>query len=138
MCRKKSQISVEYMVIIGFVTLITIPLILIYHSFVQDSSTEITSTQVQQIAQKIAGAAESVYYLGEPSQTTLKVNMPSNVVSADLSAGYEVVFRVKTTSGTSDIVQNSPVNITGSLPTAEGLYTITIKAKSGHVEVSYD
>jgi len=138
MCIKKSQISVEYMMIIGFVTLMTIPLILIYHSFVQDSSTEITSTQVQQIAQKIAGAAESVYYLGEPSQTTLKVNMPSNVVSADLSAGYEVVFRVKTTSGTSDIVQNSPVNITGSLPTAEGLYTITIKAKSGHVEVSYD
>src|SRR3989338_2716690 len=135
MCIKKSQISVEYMMIIGFVTLMTIPLILIYHSFVQDSSTEITSTQVQQIAQKIAGAAESVYYLGEPSQTTLKVNMPSNVVSADLSAGYEVVFRVKTTSGTSDIVQNSPVNITGSLPTAEGLYTITIKAKSGHVEV---
>ncbi|MBI2208848.1 hypothetical protein HYU50_05115 [Candidatus Woesearchaeota archaeon] len=138
MCIKKSQISVEYMVIIGFVTLITIPLILIYHSFVQDSSNEITSTQTQQIAQKIIDAAKSVYYLGEPSQTTLKVNMPDNVVSADLSAGYEVVFKVKTNSGTSDIVQNSPVNITGSLPTAEGLYTITIKAKSGHVEVSYD
>ena len=138
MCIKKSQISVEYMMIIGFVTLMTIPLILIYHSFVQDSSTEITSTQVQQIAQKIAGAAESVYYLGEPSQTTLKVNMPGNVVSANLSAGYEIVFKIRADSGTSDIVQNSPVNITGSLPTAEGLYTITIKAKSGHVEVSYD
>ena len=119
-------------------SLITIPLILIYHSFVQDSSDEITSAQVLQIAQKIADAAESVYYLGEPSQTTLKVNMPDNVVSANLSAGYEIVFKVKANSGTSDIVQNSPVNITGSLPVDRGIYTITVKAESGHVKVSYD
>ena len=137
MCRKKSQISVEYMVIIGFVTLITIPLILIYHSFTKDSSDEITSAQAQQIAKKIADAAESVYYLGEPSQTTLKVNMPGNVVSANLSSGYEIVFKIRANSGTSDIVQNSPVNITGSLPAAKGFYTITVKAESGHVKVSY-
>lgn len=137
MRRKRSQISVEYMVIIGFVTLITIPLILIYHSFVQDSGDEITSTQVQQIAQKIADTAESVYYIGEPSQTTLNINMPDMVVGVNLSAGYEIVFKINTGSGTADIVQGSSVNITGSLPVNKSSYAITLMAKSDHVEVSY-
>ena len=137
MCRKRSQISVEYMMIIGFATLITIPLVLIYHSFVQDSSDEIISTQVQQIAQKIAHTAESVYYLGEPSQATLNINMPDMVVDVNLSAGYEIVFKIMTGSGTADIVQGSSVNITGSLPVNKSAYAITLAAKSGHVEASY-
>ena len=134
---KKSQISVEYMMIIGFATLITIPMILIYHSFVQDSSDEIIATQVQQIAQKIADTAESVYYIGEPSQTTLNINMPDMVAAVNLSAGYEIVFRINTGSGTADIVQGSSVNITGDLPINKSTYAITLTAKSDHVEVSY-
>ena len=135
--KKEAQISVEYMFLIGFVTVIAIPLIVIYHSFTQQSGEEITSSQINQVAKNIVDTAESVYYLGEPSQTSLKVNIPDNVVLADLSAGYEIVFKVRTNSGRSDIVQNSAVNITGSLPTAKGIYTITVKAKSDHVEVSY-
>ena len=135
--KKEAQISVEYMFLIGFVTVITIPLIIIYYTFSQESSEEITSSQIMQVAKKVVDAAESVYYLGEPSQTTLKVNIPDNIVLANLSAGYEVVFKIKTRSGKSDIVQNSNVNITGSLPTNKGTYTITIKAVSDHVEVSY-
>ena len=122
--------------IVGFVTLITIPLIIIYYSFTQESSDEITSAQITQVAKKVVDAAESVYYLGEPSQTTLTVNTPNNVILANLS-NYEVVFKIKTISGTADIVQSSPINITGSLPTSKGTYTITVKAKSNYVEVSY-
>lgn len=134
--KKEAQISVEYMVIIGFVTIITIPLIIIYYSFVQDSGDEIASTQISHVAKKIVDAAESVYYLGEPSQTTLRVNIPNNVILANLS-DYEVVFKVKTRSGVVDIVQSSNVNITGSLPTNMSTYLITIKAESNYVNVTY-
>ena len=124
------------MVIIGFVTIITIPLILIYHNLVQESSIEISSHQINQIAKKVVDEAESVYYLGEPSQTTIKVNIPSNIVSASLT-GNEIVFKIRTKNGDSDVVQSTSVNITGSLPTKEGTYDITIKSKANHVEVSY-
>lgn len=134
--RKNSQISVEYMMIIGFATLITIPLIIIYYSFTQESSEEISSAQIQQVAKNVVDAAESVYYLGEPSQTTLKVNIPGNIVLASLS-DREVVFEMKTKAGKVDIVRSSSVNITGSLPINKGTYTITVKAKSNYVEVSY-
>lgn len=134
--KKEAQISVEYLVIIGFVTVITIPLVVIYYSFVQDSSDEIASTQIIQIAKKVVDAAESVYYLGAPSQTTLRVNIPNNVVLANLS-DYEVVFKIKTKAGLVDIVQSSNVNITGSLPTKMSTYLITIKAESNYVNVTY-
>jgi hypothetical protein len=134
---KDAQVSVEYMLLIGFVTVITIPLILIYHSFTQDSNDEINSAQINQVAKKIVDTAESVYYLGEPSQTTLKVNIPGNVILVNLSSGYEVVYNIRTKSGKADVVRSSSVNITGSLPTSKGTYTITVKAISDHVEVSY-
>lgn len=133
---KNSQVSVEYMMIIGFVAIITIPLIIIYHTFTQDSKDEINSVQLQQIAKKIVDAAESVYYLGEPSQTTLRVNIPNNIIGATLS-NYEVVFTMKTRAGKADIVQSSAVNLTGSLPTNKSTYKIIVKAKSNSVEVSY-
>ena len=124
------------MIIIGFITVITIPLILIYYTFMQDSKDEISSAQIDQIAKTISDSAESVYYFGEPSQTKLKIDMPDNVVLSNLS-NNEIVFRIRTRTGEADIVQSSLVNITGSLPVKKGIYTVTIKAKSNYVNVSY-
>lgn len=135
--KKEAQISVEYMVIIGFVTVITIPLIIIYYTFTQQSGEEITSSQISQIAKKVVDAAESVYYVGEPSQTTLRVNVPDGVVSANLSSGKEVVFRVRSGTGEADIVQTTSVNISGSLPINKGTYLVTIKAMPDYVNASY-
>ena len=134
---KEGQVSIEYMFIIGFVTLITVPLVMIYYTFTQQSQDEITSAQVMQVAKNVIDASESVYYLGEPSRTTLKVNIPKNVIEVNLSSGYEVVFKIMTRLGPAEIVQDSPVNITGSLPTSWGTYTVIVIAKSDHVEVSY-
>ena len=136
MLNRNSQMSVEYMIIIGFVTVITIPLIIIYYTFTQDSKDEISSAQINQIAKTISDSAESVYYFGEPSQTNLKIDMPDNVVLSNLS-NNEIVFRIRTRTGEADIVQSSLVNITGSLPVKKGVYTVTIKAKSNYVNVSY-
>ena len=135
--KKEAQISVEYLVIIGFVTVITIPLIIIYYTFTQESNDEITSSQISQISKKIVDAAESVYYIGEPSQTSLRINMPDNVLSANLSSGKELVFKVRSGTGNADIVQTTSVNISGSLPTKKGTYVVTIKAMPNYVNASY-
>ena len=135
--KKDAQVSVEYMVIIGFVTVITIPLIIIYYTFTQQSNEEITSSQISQIAKKIVDAAESVYYIGEPSQTALRINMPDNVILANLSSGKEIVFKIRSGTGEADIVQTTSINISGELPTNKGTYIITVKAMSDNVNASY-
>jgi len=130
----KSQISVEYMLIIGFATLITLPLLLIYYSYSSDTSDSVAASQALQIARKIVDASESVYYLGKPSQTTLKINFPEKIKGASLN-NYEVVFNVSTANGIAEIVQGSSVNISGSLPTTSGIHIITVKAEDRYVKI---
>lgn len=131
----KSQVSVEYMLVMGFAVVMTIPLLLIYYSYSSDSSDSVATNQALQIARKIVDASESVYYLGKPSQTTLKLNFPERIDSINLS-NKEVVFKIKTKTGIAEMVQISPVNVSGSLPTSQGLHIITIKADDGYVQIT--
>ena len=108
----KSQVSVEYLLIIGFVTLITIPLVFIFFKYTAETSDEIVNLQVNQIANKIVDAAESVYFLGEPSQITIRVSIPGQIVGVSLD-NREVVFNMNSISGISDIVKVSSVDLTG-------------------------
>ena len=131
----KAQVSVEYMLIMGFAALMTVPLLLIYYTYSSDTSDSVAASQALQIARKIADASESVYYLGKPSQTMLKFSFPDNIHSTNLS-NKEVVFKMKTKNGVTDIVQVSSVNMSGSLPTAQGIHIITIKAEDGYVQIT--
>lgn len=130
-----AQVSVEYMLIMGFATLMTIPLLLIYYTYTADSKDTVATSQAMQIAKRIVDSSESVYYLGKPSQTTLKLNFPENVYSTNLS-NYEVVFKIKTVNGITDVVQVSAVNMSGSLPKTNGMHIITIKADDGFVSIT--
>jgi len=132
----KSQVSVEYLMIMGFVTLITIPLVFLFYKYTAESSDEIITYQVNQIANKIVDAAESVYFLGKPSQTTIKVNIPNQIAEASLQ-NREVYFKVKVKNGYYDVLQVSSVNITGTLPNTQGIHHIILKAEEGYVQVSY-
>ena len=134
---KKSQISVEYMFIIGFATLITIPLLMIYHYYTSDSRDSVQTSQALQVARNIVDSAESVYYLGDPSQTTIKANFPGGIQSTNLS-NNEVHLKIKVKNGITDIVQVSSVNMSGNLPLTQGIHTLTIRAQDGRVQISSD
>ena len=131
----KSQVSVEYMLVMGFATLMTIPLLIIYYTYTSDSGDSVATSQALQIARKIVDSSESVYYLGKPSQTTLKLNFPDSIHSTNLSS-REVVLKIKTRSGITDIVQVSSVNMSGSLPVTQGIHIITVKAEEGYVQIT--
>lgn len=131
----KSQVSVEYMMIMGFATLMTLPLLVIYYIYTSNSSESVAAGQALQVARKIVDASESVYYLGSPSQTTLKLNFPDRIYSTNLS-NKELVFKIKTRNGVTDIVQVSAVNMSGSLPVTQGLHIVTVSAQNGYVQVT--
>ena len=131
----KAQVSVEYMLVMGFAALMTVPLLLIYYAYSANSSDTVTTGQAMQIARKIVDASESVYYLGKPSQTTLKLNFPDKIQSISLS-NKEAVFKVKTINGVTDIVQVSAVNMSGNLPTSQGIHIITVQAVDNYVQIT--
>lgn len=134
---KKSQVSQEYIIIVGFVAVLTIPMLLVYYTYATDTSDKIRAEQIAHVAKKIVDASDSVYYLGEPSQTTIKVYIPERIAEASVN-GREIVFKVRTGTSVSDIVQISSANMTGTLPASQGLYYIRIKAAENGVEISYE
>ncbi len=131
----KSQVSVEYMLIMGFATLMVLPLLLIYYTYSSDSKDAVGTGQAMQIARKIVDSSDSVYYLGRPSQTTLKLNFPESIQSTNIS-GKEVIFKMRTNQGIAEIVQIASVNMSGTLPKSPGIHIITIKAEDGYVQIT--
>ena len=133
--KKKAQVSIEFMSIVGFMLLLLIPLIIAYYRNTQESAYTIQSEQLNKIANEITDTAESVYYLGEPSKVTIKAYIPHGVERVEIS-NKEVVFKIRYGNRTSDIVSSSKVNISGSIGTSEGIHSIVIEAKENYVEVN--
>lgn len=128
---KRGQVSIEFMAIIGFVTFIAMAMLIISQFYQRGVSTQVETNQVDHLARKLIDSAESVYYLGEPSKTTIEANMPNHVESITIGSN-DITFRMKAAGGkTSDITYQSDVNLTGSITKTPGLKKISVEAKCG-------
>ncbi|MFH1331784.1 MAG: hypothetical protein ABIH63_00685 [archaeon] len=128
--KKRGQVSMEFMAIIGFITFIALTMLIISQFYQRQVATQVETNQVDHLARKIVESAESVYYLGEPSKTTITGNMPNNIESVDINTN-EITFKVKVAGGTTDISYTSNVNLTGSISPTPGLKRISVEAKCG-------
>ena len=131
----KAQVSMEYMIIVGFVAAITVPLIIIFNTHSSEMNEQIIANQADTIASKIVDAAESVYYLGEYSKITFRVYMPKKISSA-IIRDNEVVFHVEKIAGVDHVVKYCPVPINGSISIKTGIYDIVVESKGDYVWVS--
>jgi Flp pilus assembly pilin Flp len=135
MSAKKSQVSVEYLVIIGFVSFIIIGILgvsLIYQTELQDV---IKFSQLEKFSTKLTSAAEEVFYAGAPSKITLNGYMPKGIQSVDI-IGNDIVYNVSTRSGIAIIAYSSDVRLQGSLSTTPGIKRITLTAQSDRVFIT--
>lgn len=130
-----AQISMEYLLVMSFALLITIPIIISFFANASATNEQVSGSQARQAARKIIDSAESVYYLGEPSSTTLKVYVPERTESITV-ATREINFRLKTAAGYSDIAVLSAVNLTGNLSQGTGIRIIQLQAQGDTVVIS--
>ncbi|MBN2566629.1 hypothetical protein JXB02_00915 [Candidatus Woesearchaeota archaeon] len=135
--RRRAQISIEYLVIMGFVLLLLLPTVAMFLLGSEEMTDSINVNQASRVAHKIVDAAESVYYYGAPSQTTVRAYFPDNIQAVTID-GTELVFRMGTTAGPSDIVAQGRVNMTGNLTAKKGIYTVKVKAFTSYVNISYE
>jgi hypothetical protein len=125
----------EYITIVGFVFVLLIPLMFIYYDQRGDTNDAINSNHAFKIGKSIADSAETVFYLGEPSRTILKLNFPPRIEAISIS-GYEIVLQMATTNGRDDIVIPTGVNVTGSLSVHNGIHNVVITARGDYVEIT--
>lgn len=128
----KAQSAIEYLIIVGFALSAVAVLTLVYYEHDSSSKAQIISSQIDRIGKKIVDSAESVYYLGTPTRTTLKMYMPTNIQEVKVST-KEINFKVRTKEGVSDMEYPSSVNLTGNISSTQGVKYVKIIAQSGRV-----
>ena len=134
--KKRCQVSIEFLAIFTFAFLMLIPLTIIFFHQSSQSKDALDSSHIRNVAVKIIEKAESVYYMGEPSKITIKVNFPYKIHNISIG-DKEVTFNFRDYENhVSSISEVSTINITGSLSPREGIHYIAIEAKEGYVLVS--
>jgi len=108
----KSQSSLEYLLVVALTFAIIVPTTYLFYSYSKESSQEISDAQITKLGRNIVDAAETIFYSGQGSKTTLDLSIPDNIESVQIVDGREIVFNVTTSFGTSEIVFFSNVNVT--------------------------
>jgi len=104
---KKGQISVEYLVVVGFVTFLVIGVLgvaVYYSAQLRDS---IKFYQLENYAEKIVSGAESVFYSGEPSRVTITAYLPAGVQSVEIIED-QIVVSISTANGVAKSAYKRP------------------------------
>lgn len=124
---KRSQISFEYLIVMGFVTFVIIVVLgiaLFYSGGIKD---RIKITQMTDCANKIISTAESVFYSGYPSRATINCYLPEGIQNVTV---YDtaISFGVQTSTGDSVTEFSSNVQLYGEIMATPGLKKIKLDA----------
>jgi len=132
---KRSQISMEYVIILGFVLVIIIGILgiaLFYSGSIKD---RIKITQVDNFANKITSTAESVYYYGEPSKATITVYLPEGIKEINILED-SLFITTQVSSGLEKRAFSSNVPIEGNITSASGIKRIVIEAQQNKCRIN--
>lgn len=145
---KRGQISVEYLIVIGFVVFIVISILGVAFFYASGIRDRIKANQLENFANKIISSAESVYFAGEPSKVTITAYLPAGVQAIEIaydfgSEEYLIIFDIETGSGLSRIAYTSDVPLMESDPSeqcdviscSEGVKRLQIIASAGEVSI---
>lgn len=131
---KKAQVGIEYMIIIGFLTF-AITAVLVFAIFYSDKIKDrVRLNQVENFAIQLLNSAESVFFAGEPSKTTVSLYLPDGVEDINIIQDY-LVITTRTSSGDNVREFKSRVPINGSISAGEGIKKLTLEAKEDHLEI---
>ena len=134
---KKSQFSMEYVMMMGFTLLLLMPTIIIFATEQNNIKSDIAASHATQIARKLAEKSEEMFYQGAPSRTTIKISIPHGVENITFQNQDVVVGFRNQENVLNEIIESTSVNITGFIDVKNsGVYFIQIKAEGDYVNVT--
>src|SRR3989344_5131814 len=108
----KSQVAVEYMVIIAIALVIATPIV--YYSLTE-ANTEVKLNEINSALNDLKNTAETIYTLGPGSKDYIPITLPAGIESFSIS-GKEILFKLRIFEGTSDVFIITKANVTGDIP----------------------
>jgi len=125
--KKRGQVSMEYLVIISFVTFVIIGILgisIIYSSSIKD---RIKVIQINNFGNKLVSNSESVFYAGNPSKITIQTYLPENIEEITISS-KTILMTYSLSTGTSKTAFTSDIPLEGTITTSPGIKNIELVA----------
>jgi len=79
--KKRCQIAMEYIVMVGVVFLILIPGMYLFRNYAASTNDQIMDQRINHVAAEILNSAREMYYFGPPSKRVVEVDMPDGIVN---------------------------------------------------------
>jgi len=132
----KAQVSLEYLTIVSIALLILVPLVLYANQMFLGYRENTRTSLAKNAVKKIGENADWVYSQGQPARREIQVYMPDGIEEASLE-NNEVLLRIRTSAGTSDIFYRTISPLDGSIPSNSGYYKISLVAFQNYVNISW-
>jgi hypothetical protein len=137
-CGRLGQVSIEFLMIVGFALLMTLPLFYLFFKQTEQINTEISAGQVDKVASELRDAADEVYYLGVPSKKTLTIYLPEqvqNITFSNSNISGSMVFTVDSVGGDYEVVKWTVGNISSSssISPTSGIHHIYVEAQASDI-----
>ena len=129
----KTQVSVEYLIIVGIALLLLTPMILYATSLLSSSKKELRINLAEDTVKSLAEAADWVYSLGPPSRMELTIYVPEKV-NETLIEDHTILMKLE--DYPSPISTSTKANVTGNIPVENGYYKVWIIAEENYVNIS--
>lgn len=130
----RAQVSMEYLFIVAFAILLTIPLLALFFTQIESLQETQQSKELTVSLTEIATTAEQVYYLGNPAVKTINIFFPEDITSAFIN-GTLLVGKVQPARTEYEVTIESSAPLNGTLKDHSGLHVIRLTAKNNTVEI---
>jgi len=120
---KKAQVGLEYLVILGAILVILIPL---FFYAISKSSENIRFSQAEDAVNSLGKAADEVYALSPGTKKYVWVNIPGGVENTQITSS-EISLTIGVFGNTSDIVAITRAPLAGEIPVSKGTHHIPVE-----------
>ncbi len=109
--KNKGQSAFEYILVVGIALMILVPGAMLLQKYSYKSSDEVIRSKINMIGNDLIDSTEKIYYIGENSWETLKLDLPNNVIEYYILNNYELVIVYNTYTGSNEAVFFSDIEI---------------------------
>jgi uncharacterized protein (UPF0333 family) len=133
--KKKSQLSIEYVLIMGFSLLMLMPLMTIFIYNNNSFNEDVAIRECGKALSSIITTSETVQYLGEPTQKTIRVYLPNNIINTTFN-NRQASITLLLNGKAQEIIKSSNINMTGNITIHQGIHTLRIRAINNTVMIT--
>lgn len=96
----KAQMSIEYLILTGFLLMLLIPAIYLAYTYTNSLSYEATGAQMAVIGKRIIDNIEYIYPYGKDTKTTVSFELPARIINISVRnstpawTGYELYAQI--------------------------------------------